>query len=162
MWENHANLNDLDSKRSSSRSFHGPNLHPRVTGFVHAFSFIFFSLQIIFFKFPPKIVHQNYAIKYLVPLYLIHGFKNNTVFSECARANSFDYVYWMRDAKLRNHLNQFSTHFSCDFTFFSQSNFISTHHNFTSSHVNLHFITYSHARGKVQVGNNQIQTYGFT
>ena len=44
LWENHANLNGIDSKRSTSRSFQGHNLHPRV----HALSFIFFSLRIIF------------------------------------------------------------------------------------------------------------------
>ena len=40
VW-NRANSNDIDSKRSSSRSFHGRYSHPRVTGFVHAFSLSF-------------------------------------------------------------------------------------------------------------------------
>ena len=40
VW-NRVNSNDIDSKRSSSRSFHGRYSHPRVTGFVHAFSLSF-------------------------------------------------------------------------------------------------------------------------
>ena len=47
-----ANLNEIDSKRSSSRSPQGHILHPGVTGFVHALSFIFYFLQRIFFNFP--------------------------------------------------------------------------------------------------------------
>ena len=37
LWQNYALLNDIDSKRI----FKGHNLHPRETGFVHAFSHIF-------------------------------------------------------------------------------------------------------------------------
>ena len=48
LWENHANVNDFDSKRFTSPSFQGHDLHPRVMGFVHAFSFIFFSPSKIF------------------------------------------------------------------------------------------------------------------
>ena len=53
LWKNHANLNDVNSKRSSSRCFQGHNVDPRVMGSVHSFSHIFFSLRIyIFFNFP--------------------------------------------------------------------------------------------------------------
>ena len=45
LWENYANLNDIDSNRFPTRSFQGHNLHNRVTGFVHAFSFIFFPFK---------------------------------------------------------------------------------------------------------------------
>ena len=41
LQENFANLNDIGSKRSSSRFFPDHNLHPRLTGFVHAFIFFF-------------------------------------------------------------------------------------------------------------------------
>ena len=44
-------LNKIDLKRSSNRSFQSHNLYPRVTAFVHTFSFIFSSLRIIFFNF---------------------------------------------------------------------------------------------------------------
>ena len=68
LWENQANLNSIDSKHSSSCSFQGHNLHPWVTGFVHAFSFIFFSLGDFFHKFPQlkgdnlytKIIQKKY------------------------------------------------------------------------------------------------------
>ena len=52
LWENDSNLNDIDSKHSSSHSFQGHNLHLWVMGFMHAFSFIFFSLVRIYFNFP--------------------------------------------------------------------------------------------------------------
>ena len=44
LWENQANLNDIDLKCSLSRFFQHPNLHPHIKGYVHAFSFIFFPL----------------------------------------------------------------------------------------------------------------------
>ena len=43
-------LIDVHSKRSSTRCFQGHDLHHQVTGFAHAFSFIFFSLR-LFFQF---------------------------------------------------------------------------------------------------------------
>ena len=48
LWKNHAILNDFDSKRSSS-CFQSHNLRYRVTGFVDAFSHIFFPLDEFFF-----------------------------------------------------------------------------------------------------------------
>ena len=48
LWKITPFLNKIDSKRSSSRSFHGHNLHPRITGFVHAFSFTFFPFDDFF------------------------------------------------------------------------------------------------------------------
>ena len=48
LWKNHAILNDIDSKRSSS-CFQSHNLRYRVTGFVDAFSHIFFPLDEFFF-----------------------------------------------------------------------------------------------------------------
>ena len=42
-------------------------------------------------------------LKSIVPLYLVHGLKNNSVFSENAGAHSAQYR--MRSAKLKNHLN---------------------------------------------------------
>ena len=35
--------------------------------------------------------------KTIVPLYLVCGLKNNTVFSECARAHSPDYMIFMHN-----------------------------------------------------------------
>ena len=51
LWENHANVNDVNSKRFTSPSFQGHDLNPRAMGFVHAFSFIFFSPSKIFCYF---------------------------------------------------------------------------------------------------------------
>ena len=34
--------------------------------------------------------------KTIVSLHLVHGLKNNTVFSDCAHAHSPDYVIFMR------------------------------------------------------------------
>ena len=48
LWKITPFFNKIDSKRSSSRSFHGHFLHPRITGFVHAFSFIFFPFDDFF------------------------------------------------------------------------------------------------------------------
>ena len=68
LWENDANLNDIDSKHSSSHSFQGNNLHPWVMGFMHAFSFNFFSLVRIYFNFPQskgdKLYNKNMKKKY--------------------------------------------------------------------------------------------------
>ena len=100
LWENHANLNGIDSKRSTSRSFQGHNLHPRV----HALSFIFFSLRIIFLNYFPYLKAINCKIKIyvtvlvrvlktVISLYLIHGLKNNTMLLECARASPFPQLY---------------------------------------------------------------------
>ena len=47
LWKNPALLNNIDSKRFSSRCFY---LHPQVTGFVHASRYIFFSLRYFFFQ----------------------------------------------------------------------------------------------------------------
>ena len=48
-WQNHENLNDIDQNVPRVVPH---DLHPRFTGFVHALSFIFFFLRIIFFNFP--------------------------------------------------------------------------------------------------------------
>ena len=69
LWQNYAILNDIDSKRTSSRCFQGHNLHPRETGLVHDFSHIF-----------------TWSIDR----------KKNTVFSKCAHTYSPDYVIFMR------------------------------------------------------------------
>ena len=45
LWQNHTNLINFDSKHFLSRSFQGHSLNPGITSFVHAFSFILFSLQ---------------------------------------------------------------------------------------------------------------------
>ena len=37
MWENHTNLNDIDSKCFLSLFFQSHNLHPQVMGFMHTF-----------------------------------------------------------------------------------------------------------------------------
>ena len=42
LWENHAILNEIDLKRSSSRCSRGHNLHPRGTDFMQALSYILF------------------------------------------------------------------------------------------------------------------------
>ena len=42
-------------------------------------------------------------LKSIVPLYLVHGLKNNSVFSEFAGAHTAQYR--MRSAELKNHLN---------------------------------------------------------
>ena len=63
-----ANLNDIDSNRSVSRSFQSHNLHPRVTGFVYAFRFTFFPFRISLFNFSnlkdticsPKLCNKKY------------------------------------------------------------------------------------------------------
>ena len=51
LWKNYAILNDIDFKRTSSSCSQGHNLHARVTGFVHAFSDIFFPLDDSLFQF---------------------------------------------------------------------------------------------------------------
>ena len=91
-WENQ-NLNDI---RSLSRSFHGHRLHPRATGFMHAFSFPSKN----FFKIPPmnctpKLCKKKYTSPCFVPLYLAHELKNNTLFLEFARFHSPYYVIFM-------------------------------------------------------------------
>ena len=48
LWKITPFLNKIDSKRSPGRSFHGHNLHPRVTGFVQACSFLFFPSMIFY------------------------------------------------------------------------------------------------------------------
>ena len=50
LCKSHVILIDVHSKRSSTRCFQGHDLHHQVTGFAHAFSFIFFSLR-LFFQF---------------------------------------------------------------------------------------------------------------
>ena len=50
LCKSHIILIDVHSKRSSTRCFQGHDLHHQVTGFAHAFSFIFFSLR-LFFQF---------------------------------------------------------------------------------------------------------------
>ena len=50
LWKNPALLNNIDSKRFSSRCVQSHNLHPQVTGFVHASRFFFFP-SIFFFQF---------------------------------------------------------------------------------------------------------------
>ena len=63
-----ANLNDIHSNRSLSRSFQSHNLHPRVTGFVFAFRFTFFPFRISLFNFSnlkdticsPKLCNKKY------------------------------------------------------------------------------------------------------
>ena len=65
---NAANLNDIDSNRSLSRSFQSHNLHPRVTGLVYAFRFTFFPFRISLFNFSnlkdticsPKLCNKKY------------------------------------------------------------------------------------------------------
>ena len=66
LWKNPALLNNIDSKRFSSRCFY---LHPQVTGFVHASRYIFFPFDIFFFNFSnlegiicsPKLCNKNIA-----------------------------------------------------------------------------------------------------
>ena len=48
LWENQANLNDIDSKCSLSRFFQDLNLHPQIKGYVHAFSLSFFPFEEFF------------------------------------------------------------------------------------------------------------------
>ena len=48
LCKSHVILIDVHSKRSSTRCFQGHDLHHQVTGFAHAFSFIFFSLRLFF------------------------------------------------------------------------------------------------------------------
>ena len=69
LWKNPALLNNIDSKRFSSRCFQSHNLHPQVTGFVHASRYIFFSLRYFFFNSSnlegiicsPKLCNKNIA-----------------------------------------------------------------------------------------------------
>ena len=66
LWKITPFLSKIDSKRSPGRSFHGHNLHPRVTGFVQACSFLFFPSMIFLMISPIKkgwFVRQIYAIK---------------------------------------------------------------------------------------------------
>lgn len=44
LWNDHAILRDISSKRSSSHCSQGHNLHHRGTGFWHSFRYVFFSL----------------------------------------------------------------------------------------------------------------------
>ena len=54
-----------------------------------------------------------HKLKTIVPPYLVHVLKNNTVFSECERTYLSDYVIFMyTGAILRNHLNNV-TFFFC-------------------------------------------------
>ena len=48
LWENQANVNDIDSKCSLSRFFQHLNLHPQIKGYVHAFSLSFFPFEEFF------------------------------------------------------------------------------------------------------------------
>ena len=50
LWKYLANLNDIGSKYSSSRSFQGHNLHPRAMDFEHALSFMLFFSSKQFFN----------------------------------------------------------------------------------------------------------------
>ena len=43
LWENYANLNDIDSNRFPTRSFQGHNLHNRVTPFSLSNNFLLIS-----------------------------------------------------------------------------------------------------------------------
>ena len=44
-------------------------------------------------------IGTNHARHFIVPLYLVHGLKNITVFSECARTHSPDTTIFMRSAR---------------------------------------------------------------
>ena len=59
--------NYYHSKRSSRRCFQGNNFHHQVTGFVHAFSYVFLFLPstifLISLSYRGKFVHKNYAMK---------------------------------------------------------------------------------------------------
>ena len=93
LWKNHANLNDVNSKRSSSRCFQGHNLDPRVMGFGMHLAISFFPFEYIYiFNFPnlkrinctPKLCAYTQNVGHYVrsratslPGLLL---KNNTVF----------------------------------------------------------------------------------
>ena len=109
LWENDANLNDIDSKHSSSHSFQGHNLHLWVMGFMHAFSFIFFSLVRIYFNFPnlkgmncttkiwkKKFDHHAHSRAIDHHTSLLGPFiESNTVLLEFVQAFSPDYAIFM-------------------------------------------------------------------
>ena len=77
---------------------------------MHAFNFIFFTLWRFFFKILNlkgingtwNLRNKKYRspcllieLKMVLPLYLVHGLKNNTMFSECVCAHFPDYMILM-------------------------------------------------------------------
>ena len=102
LWENHANWNDIDSKRSTSLSFQGRKFASWSNG--QAFNFIFFFPSKCFFKFPnfkgdklyTKIMQKNlgHSARLRAKEYRssLPGpwIDNNTVFSECTGTHSPD------------------------------------------------------------------------
>ena len=105
-----ANLNDIDSNRSVSRSFQSHNLHPRVTGLVYAFRFTFFPFRISLFNFSnlkdticsPKLCNKKYRSPCLFtgdrPLYHFTWSMDwkSIPYSRNARAHSLNHVILKR------------------------------------------------------------------
>ena len=93
LWKITPFLSKIDSKRSPGRSFHGHNLHPRVTGLVQACSFLFFP-SMIFLKgiiCTPNLCNEKMwatvlvqMLRIILPLELVNLLNN------CAHAYSPD------------------------------------------------------------------------
>ena len=103
LWENHANWNDIDSKRSTSLSFQGRKFASWSNGQALIFIF-FFSLRRVFLNFPilkgtnctPKSCKRilGHSTRSRAKEYRssLPGpwIDNNTVFSECTGTHSPD------------------------------------------------------------------------
>lgn len=122
LWQNHTNLINFDSKHFLSRSFQGHSLNPGITSFVHAFSFILFSLQKNFcLNFPkvkgincaPKLKkkkkneghHAHLELKTIMPQSLGSPWIDKQSFP---LLHDFYVQHRMCTAKLRNHINMTS------------------------------------------------------